>query len=51
VWLQAKENVRTHWERCTDVFSSITALFEEALETWTWEFDKLFMYTPLLKPI
>jgi transposase len=49
IWLHAKDYVRKQWQRCTDTFSSITTLFEEALEMVTWDFEKLFMYTPFLK--
>jgi putative transposase len=50
VWLQAKEWVRKNWQRCTNTFVSVKDIFEEALERFEWNYEKLFMYTPFLKP-
>lgn len=50
VWLQAKEYVRKQWQRCQEHFPSVTALFEEALDTMTFDFQKLRMYLPDLQP-
>lgn len=49
VWLCAKAFVRRHWHRCNETFQSITTLFEEALETITFDFAKLRMYMPDLE--
>lgn len=50
VWQQAKEYVRKQWHRCQEHFQSITDLFEEALNTMTFDFSKLRMYLPSLQP-
>ena len=44
VWLQAKDYVRKRWHRCQEHFRSITDLFEEALNTIVFDFEKLRMY-------
>lgn len=51
VWHKAKAFIRKHWNRCDETFRSVTALFEEALETMTCSFDKLGMYTQFLQLI
>jgi transposase len=48
VWLQAKDYVRKRWYRCKEHFQSITDLFEEALNTIVFDFEKLRMYLPNL---
>lgn len=49
VWLQAKQYVRKQWYRCKAHFQSIVDLFEEALNTIVFDFDKLRMYLPDLQ--
>lgn len=49
VWLQAKEYVQKLWYRCKEQFESITELFEEALNTFRFDFQKLHMYLPDLQ--
>lgn len=48
IWLRGKTFIRTNWRRCDNTFSSVTALFEEALETMTFNFKKLRMYMQCL---
>ena len=43
VWLQAKEFVRKNWHQCK-VFQHVTDLFEYALNTIKFDFDRLHMY-------
>ena len=43
VWLQAKEFIRKNWRRC-DTFQRVTDLFEQALNTISFDFDRLRMY-------
>jgi len=50
VWLQVKTYVRKHWFAC-DTFQQVMHLFEEALETLTFDFAKLRMYLPDLRMI
>lgn len=50
VWLQVKAYVRKHWFEC-DTFQQVMHLFEEALETLTFDFAKLRMYLPDLQMI
>lgn len=50
VWLQAKNYVRNHWYDCR-TFKRVTALFEEALDTMTFTFEKLRMYCSDLQMI
>ncbi len=50
VWLQAKEYVRKHWHRGQEHFQSIIDLFEEGLNTLSFDFHKLRMYLPSLQP-
>jgi transposase len=50
VWLQVKAYVRKHWFQC-DTFQQVKQLFEEALETLTFDFKKLRMYLPDLQII
>lgn len=47
VWLKAKQYVRKHWRECT-TFGLVKQVFEEALDTLTFRFDKLLMYFPFL---
>jgi transposase len=48
VWLKAKEYVRKHWRECT-TFQHVLGLFEEALNTLSFQFEKLRMYFPFLE--
>jgi len=49
VWLQAKEYVRKRWYRCQEHFQSTMELFEEALNTIVFDFEKLRLYLPDLQ--
>jgi len=49
IWLRAKTHVRKHWKQCTDTFASVIALFEEGLNTATFDYEKLRMYLPDLQ--
>ena len=49
VWLQAKNYVRKRWHCCKEYFESITDVFEEALNTIVFDFEKLRMYLPDLQ--
>lgn len=51
VWNQAKAFVRTHWQQCDETFTSVTRLFEHALETLEFNFSKLHMYSQCLQTI
>ncbi len=50
VWLKAKEYVRKHWRECA-TFQHVMCLFEEALNTLSFQFEKLRMYFPFLEII
>jgi transposase len=50
VWLKAKEYVRKHWRECF-TFQLVMHLFEEALNTLSFQFEKLRMYLPNLQII
>ena len=47
VWLMAKEYVRKHWRECS-TFQFVMYFFEEALNTLSFQFDKLRLYLPFL---
>lgn len=47
VWLQAKQFIRQQWMRCQPSFASVKQLFEEALNTITFDFAKLRTYLPV----
>lgn len=51
VWNQAKAFVRKNWHQCDQTFASVKRLFAHALETLTFNFDKLHMYTQNLQII
>ena len=50
VWLKAKEYVRKHWRECS-TFQLVMHVFEEALNTLSFQFEKLRMYLPFLQII
>ena len=50
VWLKAKQYVRNHWRECA-TFQRVMHLFEEALNTLSFQFEKLRMYLPDLEII
>jgi transposase len=50
VWLQAKDFLRKNWHQCT-LFQHVTSLFEQALNTISFNFDRLRMYTQDLQLI
>jgi transposase len=50
VWLKAKQYVRKHWRECR-TFQLVRNLFEEALNTLSFRFEKLRMYLPFLELI
>ena len=50
VWLKAKQYVRKHWRECP-TFLRVLHMFEEALNTLSFQFEKLFMYLPNLQII
>jgi transposase len=50
VWLQVKQYIRKHWRECTS-FRQVIALFEQAIETLRFDFEKLRMYFPNLQMI
>ena len=50
VWLKAKQYVRKHWRECA-TFRQVKHLFEEALNTLSFHFEKLRMYVPDLQII
>ena len=50
VWLKAKQYVRKHWRECIN-FQAVLNLFEEALNTLSFKFEKLRMYMPSLQLI
>lgn len=43
VWLQAKSFIRKNWRRC-QTFQQVVDLFERALDTISFNFDRLHMY-------
>jgi transposase len=45
VWLKAKQYVRKHWRKCP-TFRRVRQVFEEALNTLSFQFEKLRMYLP-----
>jgi transposase len=47
VWLKAKQFVRKHWYECSE-FQLVMHLFEQALNTLSFHFEKLRMYLPNL---
>ena len=47
VWLKAKQYVRKHWRECR-TFQHVLHMFEEALNTLSFQFGKLRMYLPNL---
>lgn len=49
VWNQAKAYVRKQWRQCDATFASVMHLFEYALDTLTFNYAKLDMYTPCLE--
>jgi transposase len=50
VWLKAKQYVRKHWRECP-TFERVMRLFEEALNTLSFQCEKLRMYLPNLEII
>jgi transposase len=50
VWLKAKAYVRKHWQECA-TFQGVTRLFEEAINTLSFNCKKLRMYLPDLQII
>jgi transposase len=50
VWLKAKNYLRKNWHRCRN-FDDIRAIFEEALNTLSFQFEKLSLYLPFLQMI
>ena len=50
VWLKAKQYVRKHWRQCY-TFQLVRQLFEDALNTLSFDFKKLRMYLPDLQII
>ncbi len=50
VWLKAKQYVRKHWRECP-TFQLVMHVFEEALNTLSFQFEKLRMYLPNLEII
>jgi transposase len=50
VWLKAKQYVRKHWRECP-TFELVMHMFEEALNTLSFRFEKLRMYLPFLELI
>ena len=50
VWLKAKQYVRKHWRECA-TFQHVLHKFEEALNTLSFQFEKLRMYLPNLQLI
>jgi transposase len=50
VWLKAKQYVRKHWRKCP-TFQRVMDVFEEALNTLSFQFEKLRMYLPNLEII
>ena len=50
VWLKAKQYVRKHWRECP-TFQRVMHVFEEALNTLSFCFEKLRMYLPFLELI
>ena len=50
VWLKAKQYVRKHWRECPN-FEMVMHMFEEALNTLSFRFEKLRMYFPFLELI
>ena len=50
VWLKAKQYVRKHWRECS-TFQRMRHIFEEALNTLSFQFEKLRMYLPDLQII
>ena len=50
VWLKAKQYVRKHWRECP-TFQRVIHMFEEALNTLSFQFEKLRMYLPNLEMI
>lgn len=50
VWLKAKQYVRKHWRECP-TFEKVMRMFEEALNTLSFRFEKLRMYLPFLEII
>ena len=50
VWLKAKQYVRKHWRECP-TFQHVLYVFEEALNTLSFQFEKLRMYLPNLEII
>ena len=50
VWLKAKQYVRKHWRECP-TFRRVLHVFEEALNTLSFQFEKLRMYLPDLQII
>ena len=50
VWLKAKQYVRKHWRGCL-TFRHVLRVFEEALNTLSFQFEKLHMYLPSLEII
>ena len=50
VWLKAKQYVRKHWRECS-TFQRVMHVFEEALNTLSFRFEKLYMYLPNLQII
>ncbi len=50
VWLKAKQYVRKHWRECP-TFQRVRHVFEEALNTLSFQFEKLRMYLPDLQII
>ena len=50
VWLKAKQYVRKHWRECP-TFQRVLQIFEEALNTLSFQFEKLRLYLPSLEII
>jgi transposase len=50
VWLKAKQYVRKHWQKCS-TFQHVMGMFQEAINTLSFQSEKLRMYIPDLQPI
>jgi transposase len=48
VWWKAKQYLRKHWRECP-TFQRVMQVFEEALNTLSFHFEKLLMYFPFLE--
>lgn len=50
VWLKAKQYVRKNWQQCS-TFQQVMRMFQEAINTLSFKFEKLRMYIPDLQTI